>query len=73
MHAKQELHRSVKTLERDALDKLREFTEPLDDNEDFNVDDFCKRWDNLRRELREVALSLYEEHQRYSRRQKKME
>jgi len=73
MHAKQELSRSIQILERDALDRFEEFTQELHEDLDYELDDFTKRWDNLRRELREVALSLYEEHHRYSRKQKKLE
>lgn len=73
MRDKQELNRSIEILEGDAIEHLREFVEPLSDKVHWSEQDFSQRWDSLRRDLREVALSCYEEHQRYSRRQKKIE
>jgi hypothetical protein len=73
MHAKRELLKSLRILQADCLSLLDEFSVSLEEVEQFSEEDFSKRWDKLRRDLREVSRSIYDEHQRDSRKQKKLE
>lgn len=73
MHARKQLLKSLRILQADCLELLDSFSVSLEEVEQFNEEDFSKRWDKLRRELREVSRSIYDERQRCSRKQKKME
>jgi len=55
------------------LQLLAQFSNELVDTDVYTEEDFCKRWDKLRREVREVARSIYEEHQRFTSLSKKIE
>lgn len=73
MQEKKELIRSLRILQADCLELLDAFSCSLETAEHFTEEDFGKRWDKLRRDLREVSHSIYDEHQRCSRKQKKTE
>ena len=73
MRAKRELLNSLRILDNDCLQLLAQFSNELVDIDVYTEEDFCKRWDKLRREVREVARSIYEEHQRFTSLSKKIE
>jgi hypothetical protein len=73
MRAKRELLNSLRILDNDCLQLLAQFSNELVDADVYTEEDFCKRWDKLRREVREVARSIYEEHQRFTSLSKKIE
>jgi hypothetical protein len=73
MHARRELIRSLRILQADCLELLDSFSISLEEAEEFTEEDFSKRWDKLRRDVREVAHSIYDEHQRCSRKRKNLE
>jgi hypothetical protein len=73
MRAKRELLNSLRILDNDCLQLLAQFSNELVDTDVYTEEDFCKRWDKLRREVREVARSIYEEHQRFTSLSKKIE
>lgn len=73
MHARKQLLKSLRILQADCLELLDSFSVSLEEVKQFNEEDFSKRWDKLRRELREVSRSIYDEHQRSSRKQKNLE
>jgi len=73
MRAKRELIRSLTILQADCLELLNSYSVSLDEADEFSEEDFSKRWDKLRRDIREVAHSIYDEHQRCSRKRKNLE
>jgi hypothetical protein len=73
MRAKRELLNSLRILDNDCLQLLAQFSNELVDTDVYTEEDFCRRWDKLRREVREVARSIYEEHQRFTSLSKKIE
>ena len=73
MRAKRELLNSLRILDNDCLQLLAQFSNELVDTDVYTEEDFCKRWDKLRREVREVARAIYEEHQRFTSLSKKIE
>lgn len=73
MRAKRELLNSLRILDNDCLLLLKQFSNELQEVHVYNEEDFCKRWDGLRREMREVARAIYEEHQRFTSLAKKIE
>jgi len=66
MRAKRELLNSLRILDNDCLQLLAQFSNELVDIDVYTEEDFCRRWDKLRREVREVARSIYEDHQRFT-------
>ncbi len=73
MRAKRELIRSLTILQADCLELLNSYSVSLDEADEFSEEDFSKRWDKLRRDIREVAHSIYDEHQRCSRKRNNLE
>ncbi len=73
MRAKRELIRSLTILQADCLELLNSYSVSLDEADKFSEEDFSKRWDKLRRDIREVAHSIYDEHQRCSRKRNNLE
>ena len=73
MQERSDLLRSLQILEDDATELLEQFSDNLEELTQFSEEDFAKRWDRLRRDLREVAHGVYDEYQRSYRKQKKLE
>lgn len=73
MLERRDLIRSLQILEQDCSELLDSFCDELESLDEFSEYDFAKRWDGLRRDMREVAHGIYDEFQRYSRKQKKLE
>jgi len=67
------LIRSLTILQADCLELLNSYSVSLDEADEFSEEDFSKRWDKLRRDIREVAHSIYDEHQRCSRKRTNLE
>lgn len=73
MHASRELQRSLQILKLDGEELFNKYSEQLSETEDFSPEHFTELWDDLRRELREVARSVYDEHWRYYRKLQELE
>jgi len=68
-----ELQRSLEILKRDSAERFQQFSKELQSEQDFSEEHFGQLWDNLRRDLREVARSIYDEHWRYYRKANNLE
>ena len=68
-----ELQRSLQILKRDSAARFEQFSKELDGESNFSEEHFGQLWDKLRRDLREVARSVYDEHWRDYRKAKNLE
>jgi len=60
-------------LERDGVELFQQYSEQLKAAPAYSEEHFGQLWDNLRRDLREVARSVYDEHWRHYRKANNLE